>query len=239
MRLYLLSAAILALGATSTYAADLVVSQPIAVVESASYDWSGFYAGVHGGLGRGSDVSVYDIDPVGPPVLTLAPNLGLSGALAGVQLGVDHQWGAFVLGVEGRVSWTNLSGNNGPGGFFGAIDSLNGKFEASLLGRAGYAFDRFLPYVTAGVSALNYDRQVSVPPSVSSANSTALGISVGVGSKIAINEHVVLFGEYLHTAYGQTTTKAPAVASPPPIFGETIQDTITSDKILVGLNWRF
>ena len=56
------------------------------------------------------------------------------------------------------------------------------------------------------------------------------------GSKIAVNDHVVLFGEYLHTAYGQTTTKTPGS---PAVFGETIQDTITTDKIVVGLNWRF
>jgi len=236
MRRYLLSATILALGVTGAHAADLVIDEPPAVVSSASYDWSGFYAGVHGGLGRGTDASVYDVDPVGPPLVTIVPNLALSGALAGVQVGVDHQWGAFVLGAEGRISWTNLSGTNGPAGFGGAIDTVNGKFEATLLGRAGYAFDRFLPYLTAGVSALNYDRQVSVPPAVSSANSTALGLSVGVGSKIAVNDHVVLFGEYLHTAYGQTTTKTPGS---PAVFGETIQDTITTDKIVVGLNWRF
>lgn len=235
MRSYLLSAlTALTLGASGAYAADLVVDAPPAVVDSGSYDWSGFYAGVHGGFAGGNDHSVFDIDPVGGALTTI--DLGLSGAVAGVQVGVDHQVGAFVLGAEGRMAWTNLSGTNAPAGIGGAIDNINGKFEASLLGHVGYAFDRFLPYLTAGVSALNYDRQVAIPPDVSSANSTALGLSIGVGGKFAVNEHVVLFGEYLHTGYGLATTKTPAI---PAIFGETIQDTITTDKILVGVNWRF
>jgi outer membrane immunogenic protein len=237
MRQYLLAAVTLALGATGAHAADLVMDAPTAIVDPTSYDWSGLYAGVHAGLAGGNDHSVFDVDPVGGALTTI--DLGLSGGLAGVQVGVDQQVGAFVLGAEGRIAWTNVSGTNAPAGIGGAIDNINGKFEASVLGRVGYAFDRFLPYVTAGVSALNYDRQVTIPPAVSSANSTALGLSVGVGAKFAVNEHLVLFGEYLHTGYGQTTTKTPAVATPPGVFGETIQDTITTDKILVGVNWRF
>ncbi len=216
----------LALSATAAFAAD----------HGRNDDWSGFYAGVHGGLGSGSDHSVFAIDPAVVPSITIKPDIGLNGGFAGVQVGFDHQMGGFVFGVEGRISSTNLSGSNAPAGFGGAIDKVNGKYEASLLGRIGYAFDGFLPYVTAGVSALNYDRQVSVPPAVSSANSTAAGFSIGIGGKFAINRRLELFAEYLHTGYALKTTKTPGI---PAVFGETIHDTITTDKVLFGISRRF
>ncbi len=74
--------------------------------------WTGFYIGVHGGGAWQSTPSWAFNDPngiiVGPVGLSQSGHAAL-GAVGGLQAGYNWQWGLWVVGVEGDISWTSLA----------------------------------------------------------------------------------------------------------------------------------
>jgi len=56
-----------------------------------------------------------------------------------------------VLGLEGDIDYTSLSKSRRfAGPTFTESDKFKSDWQGSIRARAGYAFDRFLPYVTGG-----------------------------------------------------------------------------------------
>lgn len=87
------------------------------------FNWSGFYAGLHGGLGWG-DSSFGDTN----------------GHALGAQIGYNYQLvSGMVFGVETDLSLTGIDSGAFSQDYFG-----------TFRGRVGYAFDRILLYATAG-----------------------------------------------------------------------------------------
>ena len=115
--------------------APLYKAPPIAP----AYDWSGFYLGANGGGGWGR--SHWDT----------AGRINTSGGLAGGTAGYNWQLGKAVLGVEGDLDWSGLKGTKTstlcP---FGCTTS--DSWLSTVRGRAGYSFDRIMPYVTGGLA---------------------------------------------------------------------------------------
>lgn len=229
-------AAVAALAATSgAFAADPPMAPPV-IVAPDLFDWSGLYIGAHVGGAWGTISSEFDIDPPGP-AFTPQDDYGVSGWLAGVQAGANMQTGKFVLGVEGRVAWVGVSGNDAA--FAGVTDTFDANWSVSGLVRGGVALGaegRVLPYIVAGVTGLNYDYTLSVPGGATAANGTALGGSVGVGIEFAVGERVSIFGEYLHTFYGTNTL---AFAAAPGIPAQRVNVQPSIGTATVGVNFRF
>ena len=117
---------------------------------SYAYDWSGFYLGSDGGYGWATPKGTLT-DATGVPLTPYS--YGVNGPLAGLFVGGNYQFNKFVLGVEGDWQWSNLIGNSqtlAPLGAAGAFPagpftiSTTVKDYASVRGRLGFAFDRFL-----------------------------------------------------------------------------------------------
>src|SRR5262245_48744607 len=92
---------------TAAMAADIarpVYKAPPAGALPVAYDWTGFYIGGHVGYGW-ADKSWTDS-------FGLATSHTSDGFLGGGQVGFNYQVNQFVFGVEGDVSWANLSGNS-------------------------------------------------------------------------------------------------------------------------------
>src|SRR5262245_28271855 len=114
------------------------------------YDWGGFYAGGH--LGMGFARGEWTI--IGPGLL----EHNSSGIAGGVQLGWQKQWGNLVTGVE--VSFTGLDADiTSHTAFLG--DEVTRTTQVSNLvsvtGRLGYAQDNLLAYVKAGYASADVD----------------------------------------------------------------------------------
>jgi outer membrane immunogenic protein len=134
-----------------------------APVRGGTYDWGGFYAGLNLGYGYGKSVSTIT-ENFGPGAVLSAPqSSSLSGFIGGIQLGYNFQNGPWVIGLEGDVQYADISGPQKPNSVFdlnvGGTDlhvfnSANAiNSFGTIRGRLGYAFDRFLPYVTGGLAA--------------------------------------------------------------------------------------
>ena len=157
MKKLIIGAALAAISAASASAADLPMqSYKSAPVVTQVYNWTGFYVGVNGGYGWGTQ------DP-----LTLFSNrfdrssFNINGGMFGGTVGAQIQQGYVVLGVEGDLDWANIKGNAiltptiGGGPLLNPI-TLNVATNTSAVGtariRAGVAMNNWLFYATGGVA---------------------------------------------------------------------------------------
>jgi outer membrane immunogenic protein len=234
---------------TPVFAADLAMKPADPVPpEAATFTWTGFYVGAHiGGVWTGGDLDSRASTLGKSAVVSRSGFHSDPGVIGGAQAGYNYQVDQFVLGVEANVDLT--SGQNDftitqfPGlGRATTTVKDRSDWNASLRGRFGYAFDQWLPYVTAGVGVRNdklSGTTIFTPglgnTSVSDTE-TQVGFIGGLGLEYALNEHWSIRGEALYSWYpshdvrfGSGTGLATSVVSSKP---QTISATI-------GVNYRF
>jgi outer membrane immunogenic protein len=180
----------LALAAGSAAAADLpprYAPYPYkAPVYSPVYNWTGFYLGINGGGGWGR--SQWDgID-----------KFDISGGLIGATVGYNWQWGQAVVGAEADVDWSGIKGTTNTLCALGC--TTRNHWLSTVRGRVGYAmFDRFLPYLTAGLAAGDI---ASTRPGFPAGTSTTAGWTVGAGLEVGVVGNVSIKAEYLYVDLG-------------------------------------
>ena len=146
---YLRTAAAIASGVLVLPGAGVAADLPLkARAAKTVYEWTGFYVGGHFGYGDASFGPGTNPLPEQGVVLPHSAT-GLSG---GYQLGYNRQLAnRVVLGIEADATFTGpLDGPalaRSPVPFNTTID-----YVGTVRGRVGYAFDRFMPYVTGGVA---------------------------------------------------------------------------------------
>lgn len=91
----------IALTGTAQAAGTSIDPASVLTAPASAYDWTGFYAGVTGGLGAGN-VTIMMFDRPYPQ--------NISGGLFGGTIGYNHQWNTFVLGIEGDLAGSGLAG---------------------------------------------------------------------------------------------------------------------------------
>jgi len=214
--------ALLAGVATSAFAADLPTSKPappMAYAPPPIFTWTGFYVGVNGGGGWGS--MVHDDGVFADP----------SGGLGGLTAGYNYQFNQFVVGLEGDFDWGDISSRRGidGAGSFGKLD-LN-EF-ATVRGRAGFALDRALVYVTGGYAGGELDSRLldANTGSLSSDNSWRNGYAVGAGIEYAFTQNISAKAEYLFSQLGGKEITTPTYAA---------RTGLDISLIRGGINYRF
>jgi outer membrane immunogenic protein len=181
--------AALALTATSAFAADLPNRKmaPVAPVMAAPvYNWTGAYAGVNAGYGMGQ------FNKAGGNRFKDS-----DGFVGGVQGGYNYQLpNNIVLGAEADVDFADLKGKASSTGVSGAKSKVDVFGTARV--RAGYAFDRVLPYLTAGYAGIN--QKFNVP---GSSNSSGLrnGYALGGGVEYALTNNITAKVEGLYSSF--------------------------------------
>jgi outer membrane immunogenic protein len=214
--------AALSLLATSFSAQAADISQPIfkgvrPVV--AYFNWTGFYAGINGGYGWGT--ANWDIPVVSHDT---------SGGMVGATLGYNYQVGSIVWGIEGDFDWADVSGSAACGAF--TCETKN-SWLGTVRGRIGYAFDRWLPYITAG-GAFGNVKASSTNPAALGASNDQYGWTVGAGLEYAFAGNWSAKIEYLYIDLGSFdcgVACAGAVASDNVSFRENI--------VRFGINYKF
>ena len=238
------SLALLAASAVGASAADLPGRRaPIAPAPIYStYNWSGLYLGLNAGGTFGNSNRCGSFAPynngTGIPVVGFLPNCGItgvrnSGFTGGAQIGYNWQSGNFVYGVEGDIDFLNGRRRNGgntivtgagtPPQFAGTYvvgngGGNNGNVFGTARLRAGYAFDRFLVYVTGGAafggrsigsSSASYYQGAVVPANLQSVytsgggnNNSRVGYALGAGAEYALTNNWSIKGEYIYANFG-------------------------------------
>ena len=224
MKFRLLGAGVAALSllasAFTAQAADIphpVYKGPRTVV--AYYNWTGFYAGVNGGYGWGT--SDWDL-----PVISTKPK----GWLAGGTLGYNYQTGSWVWGLEGDFDWSDMKQSVACGAF--SCESKQ-TWLATARGRIGYAFDRWLPYITGG-GAFGHVKASLTNPAVPGDSDTMIGWTVGGGLEYAFLGNWSAKIEYLYVDLGKFNCGVSCAAG-------FVTDNVTFKENIVraGLNYKF
>ena len=178
---------LLALAGGSAAAADLPRYYQPGPVYNPIYTWTGFYIGINGGGAWGRSqwdgLDTFDV----------------SGGLIGGTVGYNWQFGQALIGAEGDIDWSDIKGTTTvlcPGG----CETRN-KWLATVRGRLGYAFDRFLPYFTGGLALGDINATLPVPVLPGGSVSSA-GWTVGAGLEVGLVSNVSLKAEYLYVDLG-------------------------------------
>jgi outer membrane immunogenic protein len=123
--------------------------------------------------------------------------------LAGGQVGCNYQVSTWVFGIQGDYDWTNASASAADP-LLAATDHSNIKSLASVTGRVGYAWDRFLGYVKGG-GAWEKDNYDITGGFAASASETRTGWTIGVGGEYAFTDWLTGFVEYNYYDFGTKT----------------------------------
>jgi outer membrane immunogenic protein len=221
--------AIALLTTNSAIAADLPVKASPPPV--AAPLWTGFYIGVHGGAGQGRSRAE------DPSLVFLGPSpvyVDSRGALAGVQVGADWQFGNVVIGGEIDVSWSSIKGSRAPDPAF-PFSGISAEYKALATGtgRVGYAYGNLLGYVKGGVASANIDyRTIADPPFAIVLDHQRTGLTAGAGLEFALIGDLSVRAEYDFMYFGATAMSAGCRNTPCNVDHEL-------HLVKLGLNWRF
>jgi outer membrane immunogenic protein len=169
-------------------------------------NWSGFYVGLHGGYGWADLDDNDDNDDV-------FDDADLEGAVIGGQLGMNFQYNMFVFGIEGDASWSGIDLDDDfdfdDGDEFDEDFELGYDWLASVRGRLGLGFDRFLVYGTGGVGFADFDDggfddDILDDDDDDDNDDVQVGWVAGGGAEFLLTDNVSLGAEYLHYEFDDT-----------------------------------
>ncbi|MCX8570893.1 outer membrane protein [Aminobacter sp. MET-1] len=204
MKAILLASVLLGISAGQALAADATATAPAAFV------WTGGYVGLQAGYAWGTSDAV--LRNLGTPQSHFP--LDPDGRLLGVYAGYNHQFSSsVVLGAEADLTYARIrSGtvelfDDASGGVIaGNTADADLKWTGAIRARAGYALDRFLPYVTAGVA---FGRYEATPDYMSTpalpGSKTQTGWTIGAGVDHAVTDKIVARLDYRFVDLGHAT----------------------------------
>ena len=221
-KLLLAGVSVLALGVIPAKAADLVRRRPppppayVAPV----YNWTGFYVGINGGGGFGHSSLSNAFGATG---------FNTSGGLAGGTIGYNYQIGQAVIGIEGDGDWSDIGGSTSSGICAGASCTVRNDWLATVRGRLGYAYGRFMPYVTGGAAFGDIKTSVA---GFGGSTTDKVGWTAGGGVEAIINGPWSAKLEYLYVDLGKGSCGAVDCGVP-------TDASLHSHVVRVGINYRF
>jgi outer membrane immunogenic protein len=222
-----LAGALLTAGVAGASAADLNHYTPApapANIVAMAFNWTGAYVGAN----------------IGANWATVSNPNGTSSALAGgLQAGYLWQAGQFVYGIEGDVDY---NGNRRTTAFAIGANTYNDRekldWSFGVRGRLGYAFDRVLPFVSAGITFANLNSRVTNTTAgagfgvTDSKTNLRTGVQVGGGLEYAFTNNITARGEYIYSYYGRNTVGYDN-------NGFALRHTVSDNALRFSINYKF
>jgi len=192
------------------------------------YDWTGFYAGINGGGSSWGRVP-WSSDPDG-----VADTATVSSGLIGGTMGYNAQnMGRLVVGAEFDFDWRSFNATI-PAPVCVSAGGANCEFKSDWLSTArlrfGYTFDRFLPYVTGGVSIGDVTQDIVGQP-FGVAKSVSFNWTAGAGLEFVVSGPLTAKLEYLYVNHTNTACNLECGGGP-------IHMGLNENVFRVGLNYR-
>jgi outer membrane immunogenic protein len=226
-RLTLMACAGLLAAAVASPASAADLSRPsykAPVYVAPAFSWTGFYVGLNGGYGWGNSTwSNAGSD-----------EFGVKGWVGGGTVGYNMQTGVWVWGIEGDLDYSTIKGSDA-GPFGGVCGNVGGGCEtrnrwlATGRGRIGYAWDRWLPYLTGGVA---FGDVRMTPDGGATESKTKIGWTAGAGIEYAFLGAWSAKLEYLYADLGSSTCSAATC-------GVDTDVSFKTNLVRVGVNYRF
>jgi outer membrane immunogenic protein len=208
------------------------------------FTWTGFYIGGNlGGAWAHGNVtdSLFGIN------FNNGSNNGVF--IGGGQVGFNYQFSNYVLGVEGDFDWAANNNNTGTGVVVPGVGTFqepaNNRWVATVAGRFGVAFDRWLVYGKAGGGWVGSDSftitNVTTGASIGGSNNnnnnnTNSGWLVGGGVEWAFANNWSAKIEYDFLGLSSQTFTSPGIILPGDTFSSGNRN-IQMAKF--GVNYKF
>jgi len=231
-------AATAAIGSAGVALADGYTPKGKVVYERPS-DWSGVYFGVQSGY----EWSTSDFQFVtGGPALSI----GSESSLIGAHIGIQHQFGLVVLGVEASANWAirdkpgSIDCPSGP-----PCHSKSRMDDIMTVGaRLGYAAGHWMPYVAGGYASGRFEEWGVLEPAnapatiIDSASRRHDGWYIGAGFEWIISPGWTTGLEYRHYEFD---TRLYELATPggTPVPGDNLRLDASSDTLMFRTSWRW
>jgi opacity protein-like surface antigen len=247
MKATLLGGAAASLLMVSAFAADLRIppAQPQVVIPP--FTWTSCYAGVQAGGGWGKKELTDTVGIFSDPSVAgfSSASLDVSGYMVGGQIGCDYQFApTWVVGIEGAATGGNISKTTNF-----AVPSLadtasfrsTTDFLASITGRIGYAWDRWLVYGKGGVALVGDRYHVDDVNGIYffDATENRIGWTAGAGIEWAFTPEWSVKLEYNYYGFGtksllfvDTVTTPDVTVTAPANISQTIQ------VVTLGVNFH-
>jgi len=241
MRKLLLATSVLIVLADPAISADMrapVYKAPPPVAPA--WSWTGCYVGVQaGGLRAKSTEWIVRT----PGNIFFGRSLGghdVNGWVGGGQAGCNYQFaGGLVIGIQGDYAAANAENSHDSALETGVAYHSRVRSLASVTGRVGYAWNRFLGYVRGGGAweRDDYWATTVILGTAYTARETRPGWTVGIGGEYAFTDFLSAFVEYGHYDLGtRTISFTPQVAGLGPAFADIKE---TKGVVRAGINFRF
>jgi opacity protein-like surface antigen len=196
--------------------------------------WSGLKAGADAGaalgVARARNATYYLFDT--DETFGYAGGGNVSGALLGLHLGYDMQFGSLVAGVEVDWSWTSMAGV----GKIYDVRTVGFDFDslATLRARAGWAHEKALFYVTGGAAwASPVGKLMFAGAPAATERQAYQGWVAGLGFEYRIAPRWSVRAEYLHYDLGSRPFRLAAPNGD--IYSADM--SMTADALRVGLTY--
>lgn len=178
---------------------------PQVLTDISTYSWSGGYIGAQAGYAWGD--STY----TEPEYPGYEAHFDPDGFLGGIYAGYNYQLGNNVV-LGGELDFA-LSGVDGESLYYSdytedpwddTLGTAEMKWSGALRARAGYAFDRFMPYLAGGVAFARYEYGIwdSSDDTGFNASETMTGWTIGGGAEYAATDNLILRAEYRYSDFG-------------------------------------
>ena len=210
MKAQILAGALLIAATGTAFAADAVVEE-VTVSVAPVFVWTGGYVGLQAGYGWGDSDTLFTEGyfPTDP-----------DGFLGGLYAGYNYQFtNGIVAGVDADITYSNQDGSSIGYSTEGVplpteSSSIDINWSGAIRGRLGYAVDRFLPYLAAGIAFADVDHTVSNFIGTESYSGTLTGWTVGAGLDFAATDNLIVRAEYRYTDFGSDDYPSTLVSAP-------------------------
>jgi outer membrane immunogenic protein len=242
-------------GAIAIASSALAAEPPPYLPPPPVFTWTGIYIGGQIGYAWGYDDANAALNlPLWPRFFTQEYSLSPQGVIGGAHLGYNLQINQWVLGLEGTVDGTSLSGSTSrlartpTRGPFGTVAARTREdVQGSIRARAGFAWDRVLVYVTGGAAftGISDDYSAALPAAVPAPiflslgkSQTRAGWTAGGGLEYAITNNWSVRAEYRYSDFGRYTDSFASVVLPA-VFQFTSGHHLTENQVQVGFSYKF
>lgn len=195
-----------------------------------AFDWSGFYAGVQGGLFNGTGwIEEYERTVGTWPVV---------GPFGGVFAGFNAQHNSIVFGVEADFNIASAAGETQgtPQVDIYEYGSSVTSF-GSIRKRVGFTVDNWLFFGTAGIAFASGEFWSAYCPSVCDEpeyqDVTHVGFVVGAGAEYALSDSLSIRKDLRFYNFGTREVQLGGTQE------ETVEYYLTAITASVGISWHF
>ena len=199
-------------------AADMSRPSLMEPAPTSPFNWTGFYVGINGGYAWGKSSWT---DPV---TLATTGDFNFTGALVGGTIGYNLQFSQIVLGAEADVDASWIKGTDAT-----VCCETKNSWLGTARARIGYAFDRWMPFLTGGGA---FGDVKMTPVGFASQTDTRFGWTAGGGLEYAFMGAWSAKIEYLYVDLGKASCNAASCG-----VGNDV--TFKTSIVRGGVNYHF